>query len=332
VFSATLVLVGDAPVTNQTFIYTDEYGAEATADSSRETLNDPSGGLDTLNLAAVSTACVIDLVPGGVGSIGGTPFTIGAGTTVTTIYTGIGADTIAVNGDADTITSEGGTDTVVFPGVRASYTLTHSGNAATVAQGGVIDTLNDITTLQFANESVAVSSIPCFAAGTRLLTVRGEVPVESLRVGDLLPAMHGARVRPVVWLGHRRVDCHRHPRPWDVQPVRIEAGAFAPGVPHRDLLLSPDHAVLVGEVLIPVRYLINGATIAQVEMDAVTYWHVELPRHEVLLAEGLTCESYLDTGNRFTFYAATDCTSSIIWSPAYIGMNGRRIEPIQARS
>ncbi len=311
--SATLVLVGDPPAANQTFIYTDEYGIWAAAYPSRETLNDPDGGFDTLNLAAVSTACVIDLAPGGVGSIGGTPFTIGADTNVTTVYTGIGTDTIDVNGDSDTITSEGGTDTVVFPGVLASYALARSGGAAMVTQGDVTDTLNDVTTLQFADQSIAVSSIACFAEGTRILTVRGEVAVELLRVGDLVPTVLDARAMPVIWLGHRRVKC---------RAVRIQAGAFGPDLPHRDLLLSPDHAVLVGDVLIPVRYLVNGTSIFETPIDAVSYWHVELPHHEVLLAEGMRCESYLDTGNRFTFtgggarYPATDCTSSIIWSPA----------------
>jgi hypothetical protein len=83
--------------------------------------------------------------------------------------------------------------------------------------------------------------------------------------------------------------------------VRVVAGAFGGGLPGRDLWLSPDHAVLVGEVLIPIRYLVNGATIVQVAVDAVTYWHVELERHEVIVAEGLPCESYLDTGNRGAF-------------------------------
>jgi subtilisin family serine protease len=300
-FSATLVLVGDPPVTNTTFIYTDEYGTAAAADPSRETLNDPSGGFDTLNLAAVSTACVINLVPGGVGSIGGTPFTIGAGTTVTVVYTGIGADTIDVNGDTNIITSEGGVDTVVFPGVLASYTLDRSGSEATVTQGDVTDILNDITTLQFADQSVAVATIACFAAGTRILTVRGELPVESLRAGDLLPVVHGVGALPVVWLGHRRVDCRRHPKPQDVRPVCIRAGAFGVGMPHRDLRLSPDHAVFIDGKLIPIRYLINGTTIAQEPRDEITYWHVELRQHDVILAEGLPCESYLDTGNRSSF-------------------------------
>jgi hypothetical protein len=83
--------------------------------------------------------------------------------------------------------------------------------------------------------------------------------------------------------------------------VRVAAHAFGPGLPRRALLLSPDHAVFTGEVLIPVRFLINGESIAQVAVDRVTYWHVELAQHEVLFAEGLPCESYLDSGNRSNF-------------------------------
>jgi hypothetical protein len=72
-------------------------------------------------------------------------------------------------------------------------------------------------------------------------------------------------------------------------------------MPCRDLLLSPDHAVYVDGLLIPIRHLMNGTTIAQEEADEVTYWHVELHQHDVILAEGLPCESYLDTGNRGAF-------------------------------
>jgi hypothetical protein len=54
-------------------------------------------------------------------------------------------------------------------------------------------------------------------------------------------------------------------------------------------------------VLIPVKYLINGTTIAPVRRDKVAYYHVELPRHAILLAESLPAESYLDTGDRSNF-------------------------------
>jgi hypothetical protein len=116
--------------------------------------------------------------------------------------------------------------------------------------------------------------------------------VETLAAGDLVVTATGRHAR-VAWVGHRRV--HR------ATPVRIEAGAFGPSQPIRDLVLSPDHAVFADSVLIPVRHLVNGSTIRHEPVDAVTYWHVELDRHDIMLAEGLPCESYLDTGNRAAF-------------------------------
>lgn len=151
----------------------------------------------------------------------------------------------------------------------------------------------------------------CYAAGTRIATINGECCVENLVVGDLVKVHGGGGEHhaPIVWLGHRHVDCTTHPQPHDVWPVRVRSGAFGPGVPHRDLLLSPDHAVFVAGdaedgaqgVLIPIRYLINDATITREPVDRITYWHVELPRHDIILAEGLAAESYLDTGNRRAF-------------------------------
>ncbi|MEJ0017184.1 MAG: Hint domain-containing protein [Acetobacteraceae bacterium] len=143
-------------------------------------------------------------------------------------------------------------------------------------------------------------TLPCFAEGTRIATPSGPVPVQCLAEGDLVLTASGD-VRPVVWLGHRHVACARHPRPSHVLPVRIAAGAFGDAVPSRDLLLSPDHAVFVNGVLIPVKYLINGTTVAQIDVAEITYWHVELRQHDVLLAEGLPAESYLDNGGRANF-------------------------------
>ena len=145
-----------------------------------------------------------------------------------------------------------------------------------------------------------VFQAPCFQVGTRIRTKCGNVAVEDLRIGDNVLVAGGA-ARPIVWIGQRRVDCRRHPQPDLVWPVRIRAGAFGDGLPQRDLWLSPDHAVFCDGVLIPVKYLVNGATILQEKAASVLYFHVELDRHDVLLAEGLPTESYLDTGNRAQF-------------------------------
>ena len=118
---------------------------------------------------------------------------------------------------------------------------------------------------------------------------------QTLSLGDGLAGdgRAGDGLAEVVWVGRREVDCARHPQPRKVS-VRVAAGAFGPGLPHTDLWLSPDHSVYVEEVLIPVKYLINGSTIAQVPVDSITYHHIELAQHDVLLAEGLPVESYLD--------------------------------------
>ncbi len=140
----------------------------------------------------------------------------------------------------------------------------------------------------------------CFAEGTHIRTDHGDVAIEALAVGDRVVTASGALSR-VLWLGHRRVDCRRHPQPGRVWPVRVLAGAFGVDLPTRDLVLSPGHAVFSDGVLIPIDFLINAATIVQEARDAVTYWHVELERHGVILSEGLPTESYLDNGNRSAF-------------------------------
>ena len=140
----------------------------------------------------------------------------------------------------------------------------------------------------------------CFAAGTRIATPDGETAVEDLASGDRVLA-HFTGVTPIQWVGHRHVDCTRHPNPETVWPVRVRAGAFGASLPCRDLLLSPNHAVFVDGELIPVRLLNNGLSIAQTPVDAVTYYHIELAAHDLLLAEGQPAESYLDVGDRENF-------------------------------
>jgi hypothetical protein len=144
----------------------------------------------------------------------------------------------------------------------------------------------------------------CYAAGTRILTATGERAIESLLRGDFVLTLSDGQLsaRPVTWVGHRRIDLTRHPRPETLAPVRVQQGAFTDNMPHTDLLLSPDHAIFVEGKLICVRQLVNGTTIRREPgWTAVDYYHVELDQHAILLAEGLPAESYLDTGNRGFF-------------------------------
>ena len=104
------------------------------------------------------------------------------------------------------------------------------------------------------------------------------------------------------WIGERRLDIGCHPDPALVQPIRIRRGAVAENLPRRDLLVSPDHALFIDGLLVPARLLQNGATIRrETAFSVVHYFHLELDTHDLLLAEGMPAESYLDTGNRGTF-------------------------------
>lgn len=182
--------------------------------------------------------------------------------------------------------------------------------------------------------------VPCFAAGTRIATPNGERPVESLAEGELICTAGGV-ARPVIWVGRRRVDCASHPEPHLVRPIRVLAHAFGRGCPARDLLLSPDHAVFVGGLLVPVRLLVNHASIAAAaDVRTVEYLHVELPTHDVVLAEGLAVESYLDTGHRASLRRGgpaghSDMIASaqirLARSCAPVATDAARVEPIWRR-
>jgi hypothetical protein len=174
-----------------------------------------------------------------------------------------------------------------------------TGGALTLSGGTTIE-LPGAAYASVTNDGTNTFITACFATGTAIATARGPVPVEALTTDDLVVTATG-RLAPVAWIGHRRTDLMRHPSPHDVMPVRVRAGAFGEKVPVRDLVLSPDHAVLMDGHLVPIRHLINGQSIVQESRDVVTYWHVELDRHDVLLAEDLACETYLDTGNRHAF-------------------------------
>lgn len=157
-----------------------------------------------------------------------------------------------------------------------------------VQNDGSVPTATDIT-------------LVCYAEGTRILTPAGEVRIEDLREGDQVVTVLNGATAPVVWNGWRRVQPTRHRRPETMQPVRIRAGAFGEGRPHTDLRVSPEHAIYVDGVLVPARLLVNGETIFQEAVAEITYFHVELPEHSVILAQGLACESYLNTGDRSAF-------------------------------
>lgn len=144
------------------------------------------------------------------------------------------------------------------------------------------------------------SDIVCYAKGTLILTASGPVRVEKLKPCELILTVSG-KYEPLKWLGFREVDCKRHSNPTEAYPVRILKNAFGLNQPERDLYLSPLHSVYVDGILIPAVDLVNGVNVLQERRSKITYFHVELPSHNAIYAEGLTAETYLDDNNRDFF-------------------------------
>jgi hypothetical protein len=212
----------------------------------------------------------------------------------------------------------GNNDTIVLQGISNAVSATLSGNTLNLTDslGATVETISFLAdTMNYgsavfsvvenagttaATVTVSGAQTACFAAGTRIKTWAGEVPVENLAVGDIVRARF-AGTATVVWIGQRHVDCRHHARPMEVWPVRVAAHAFGPRMPHRDLVLSPDHSVFFDDVLIPIKHLINGDTVVQEPIGTISYYHIELGEHDVLLADGMPVESYLEDGARSAF-------------------------------
>ncbi|MBV8104522.1 MAG: Hint domain-containing protein [Hyphomicrobiales bacterium] len=204
-------------------------------------------------------------------------------------------------GDVFTLTSGTGL-TLTWTGQQPSALTVGTGLNVVILPGHIYSTLSAAT-------NHLISTIPCFAAGTLIRRPRGDAPVESLQVGDLVVTASG-EPRPVKWIGHSDFDLRSHPNPRPVFPVRIAADALGPGRPSQDLYVSSGHSIcidLCGEVLIPAGLLVNGTTVAPVEVEEISYWHVELDSHDILIANNLPAESYLAMGNR-TFFAEAGAT------------------------
>ncbi len=284
---------------------------------------DSSGGQDVISLGGNASGTMVssggyeDISSGGIASgttvgDGGVQYVSSGGTATGTIVDSGGTEVVVSSGAIGTVVDYGGViDYPTLPFVSGGVAVVSGGDMLMVTEGSNTYTqqlAGTYTGLYFheladsgSGTKVRLTSTPCFAEGTRILTQRGEVAVEALRPGDVV-VTHLGDPRVITWIGHRRIDLARHADPARVRPIRIAAEAFPENRPHRDLVVSPDHAVFVDGLLIPAKLLVNSASVTvDTECRWVTYYHVELERHDILLAEGLPAESYLDTGNRAMF-------------------------------
>ncbi|EBA04583.1 hypothetical protein RB2150_10876 [Rhodobacteraceae bacterium HTCC2150] len=161
-----------------------------------------------------------------------------------------------------------------------------------------------------AISKITAVAVNCFCASTRISTSDGMVDVEKLIPGDVIETADG-RTSTVKWLGEQPVNTQILD-PSKINPICITVGALGDGLPKQDLFISPDHAVAIDGLLINAGALVNGRSIYQVEKmpkAGFTYYHVETDAHELLLAEGVSAETFIDYAGRDSFVNGEDATA-----------------------
>lgn len=205
-------------------------------------------------------------------------------------------------GNGDTIDGGAGgddNDTLVIQG-PAVITLDAPGgeNGTVTWSNGDILTFSDIENIDY---------IPCFTPGTQIKTARGEVPAARLRIGDrVLTRDNGYQT--IRWTGARSLTADEIRAQPSLRPVRIRRGALVPNMPERDMTVSPQHRVLIGnaaaqmwfgeeEVLVAATHLtcLDGVG-ENAAPDGVTYVHILFDQHEVVLSDGIWSESFQPGG------------------------------------
>lgn len=208
---------------------------------------------------------------------------------------------------AETLTGSYGSTLVIDDDGNWTYTATNDHPAIDALNDG--ETLTEVFTVTstYGSSTITITingttDPPCFAAGTLIDTPFGPRAVENLRAGDLVVTKDQG-VQAVRWVGGTEVLIRDPETAHKFQPVRIRAGAFGPGVPARDLVLSPMHRVVIShpdvpllfgesEVLCAAQSLVNGFSIVQEPVDRVTYVHLLFDDHQVVTSSGCASESF----------------------------------------
>jgi len=151
---------------------------------------------------------------------------------------------------------------------------------------------------------VNYSSLPCFTAGTLIRTENGARPVETLSPGDLVETRDNG-LQPLRWIGHKRLGPRELLKRPELHPILLPAGCLGDGLPSRDLMLSPQHRVLLGgwqlqmhfgldEALAPAHALVGKNGIARLDGNReLVYFHIMFDRHEIVFSNDLASESFL---------------------------------------
>jgi Ca2+-binding RTX toxin-like protein len=279
----------------------------------------PNNGIDTIDAGDGNDTIFglddTDLIFGGTGND-----SIDGGVDNDTVIGGLGNDTITGGQGRDSLT--GGADRDVFVGASGgdfidgsesgddfdTLDLTGSGPLRIVfaddnPENGTVTFLdadgNPTGTMNFVNiENV----IPCFTPGTMIATPRGEVPVETLRAGDRIVTRDNG-LQEIRWIGQKQLSWSDMAAAPHLRPVLVRQGSLGNALPERDMMVSPNHRLLVAndrtalyfdehEVLVSAKHLVGSDGVHAVESMQTTYIHFMCDQHEVVLSNGAWTESF----------------------------------------
>ena len=238
---------------------------------------------------------------------------IDGGTGDDTLTGGGGADTLLGGDDRDVFTGlgpggfvdggEGGIDFDTLDLSDWGASATNIIYDATNPENGIVEFLdthgNIVGTLTFENiENV----VPCFTPGTVIATPRGERPVEDLMVGDKIVTRDNG-IQEIRWVGAKALSYGELAASEHLRPILITRGSLGKDLPERDMMVSPNHRVLVAnertalyfeehEVLVAAKHLVDNHRIRDVQSLGTTYIHFMFDRHEVVLGNGCWTESF----------------------------------------
>lgn len=202
----------------------------------------------------------------------------------------------------DKIGLQGAFDTYVDPGKVDEYRFDYVG-----ADGNTYSSY--VKALDGGEKDFTDPTNPiiiCFAEGTIIETDLGPRPVESLLAGDLIQT-HDNDLQPVLWIGRKRLDTLDLMLAPHLYPIRVSQGALGYGLPWKDLVLSPQHRMLLSDwrmellfgdrdALAAIKHFEGCDGVAQdPTVSSVTYYHLLFEKHEIVSANGVLCES-LHTG------------------------------------
>ncbi|MCX5613709.1 Hint domain-containing protein [Bombella saccharophila] len=165
----------------------------------------------------------------------------------------------------------------------------------------------------------------CFLAGSLIETPEGYKKIEALACGDMVmtydPISQQKTPQPITWLGHGQVNIDpTHPLDMAGYPVRITKNAIAAGIPFDDLLVTAEHCLFFEGHFVPARMMVNGRSIYFETSETVpsTYdiYHLETETHNILSANEVLTESYLNTGHRDNFETISQTDTVTPLSPS----------------